>query len=352
MNTKYDKPFKTFDELALYLEMHHGLTVKNGNVERKYISDMLRIIPYYDVVNGYKDCFMSEDRFLPGIRFSDLQTFYSFDRGFQNVLFPFSIMVEDYFKNTLAYILARDFGVAEDEYLDKKNYVTARGNLTYSWLHNKICRIYSSKNPESIEEPTRHYVCTHNHIPPWILLKNVTFSNAINLFELLKPDQKKEIAEAMVSADIPVDQKIQVLVYALTLIRKCRNRIAHNLKFISFEAKKYSVGVSKKALAQWIPTELISKSELYHGQGVYDIYAYFLFSAALIPDCLHKLLLTARLSAYLGYFSDSSLANLWAKQFIRYAQATNLPMDLHQRLVSYQRCVGNHFSEQVVKTNL
>lgn len=83
MNTKYDKPFKTFDELALYLEMHHGLTVKNGNVERKYISDMLRIIPYYDVVNGYKDCFMSEDRFLPGIRFSDLQTFYSFDRGFQ-----------------------------------------------------------------------------------------------------------------------------------------------------------------------------------------------------------------------------------------------------------------------------
>lgn len=352
MDKKYDKPFKTFDEMALYLETYHGLTVANGDTERKYIANMLRVIPYYDVINGYKDCFMSNDKFYPGIQFYDLQMFHSFDRGFQNVLFPFSIMVEDYFKNTLAYIMARDFGVAEDEYLDKKNYITSKGNITYEWLCNKIRRIYSFKNPESVDEPTRHYVCTHNHIPPWILLKNVTFSNAINLFELMKFNQKKEISETMINANISVDQKIQVLLYALTLIRKCRNRMAHNLKFISFNAQKYSFGISKKALAQWIPSELISKKELYNGLGVYDIYAYFLFSAAIIPDCLHKLLLIARLSAYLGYFSNSSLAELWQKQFIRYAKETNLPTDLYQRLSVYQQSVGNHCSEQIMRTNM
>lgn len=357
---EYDKPFKTFDELAEYLESAHGLTVKGGDAERKYIAYSLRVIPYYDLINGYKECFMDGERFLEGVRFSDLQTFYSFDRGFQNVLFPFSIMVEDYFKNILAYIMARDFGVTVDDYLARRNYVSDKSGISYEWLENRIRSVFQKKTDEGyvvkklskIDEPTRHYVDKHNHIPPWILLKNVTFSNSINLFELMKSEQKREIAGMMISANLPDDQKIQILIYSLTLIRKCRNRIAHNLKFISFDAARYSTGVSRNALAKWIPRELISRKELNRDIGVHDIYAYFLFSAALIPDCLHKLLLIARLSAYLGYFSDSPLASLWAKQFSRYAQATNLPIDMPQRLAAYQKCVGNHFYEQVVKTTL
>lgn len=351
---EYDKPFKTFDELVCYLETVHGLRITNGDAERKYIASVLHMIPYYDLVNGYKDCFMEDDQFRSDVVFPDLLLFYSFDRGFQNVIFPFSIMVEDYFKNILAYIMARDFGVHQDEYLDKRNYVTSSGKIIYKELYKRIRSVYERrkrdehgrylipaeyqfKDLEYIDEPTRHYVDKHNHIPPWILLKNVKFSSATNLFRLMKSEQKKEISQLMISADIPVDQKIQILIYALTLIRMCRNHMAHNLKFISFSAEKYSRGLSRKALSKWIPRELVSRGELERGRGISDVYAYIIFSLALIPDSFHKILLLSRLSAYLQFLLDTdSRLPLWRKPYTRYIEATNLPPDFYDRLLVYQ----------------
>ncbi len=352
---EYDKPFKTFNELVHYLETEHGLKIINGDAERKYISSILHMIPYYDLVNGYKGCFMENDQFCSDVVFPDLLLFYSFDRGFQNAIFPFSIMVEDYFKNILAYVIARDFGVHQNTYLDERHYVTSSGTLIYKKLHQRIRSIYESrkcdengqflipaeyqfKDLKYIDEPTRHYVDHHDHIPPWILLKNVTFSSATNLFRLMKKKQKSEIAQLMIHADIPVDQKIQILIYALTLIRTCRNYIAHNLKFISFSAKKYSGGISRKALSEWIPRELVSSKELKHGRNISDIYAYIFFSLALIPDSFHKFLLLSRLSDYLQFMLDTnSRLPLWQKTYIKYIEATNLPLDLHNRLITYRK---------------
>lgn len=365
----YDKPFRTFDDLVKCLENDHGLLISGGDEERQYISDVLHVIPYYDLVNGYKDVFMQEDRFSDWVRFSDLLLFYSFDHGLQNVLFPFSMVVEDYFKNILAHIMARDFGVAIEDYLDHRHYVSSVGKIQYGDVRENIRSVYEKKKrdehhniihpveyvrkePLSIDEPTRHYVQHHNHVPPWILLKNVSFSNAINLLRLMKQDQKAEIAEMMINANIPVDQKIEILIYALTLIRKCRNSMAHNLKFISFDLEKYSHGVSRKALSSWIPRELSSKKAISRGSGVHDIYAYILFSMALIPDGLHKLLLLARVTAYLNYFSSTKIGNLWKHQYETYAHATGLPLDLYERLSSYQNSVGSHFSAQVVRAHL
>lgn len=361
---EYDKPFKTFDELVHYLETEHGLRITAGDAERKYISSVLHMIPYYDLVNGYKDCFMENDRFCSDVVFPDLLLFYSFDRGFQNVIFPFSIMVEDYFKNILAYVMARDFGVHQDAYLNKRNYVTLSGKLIYKKLHERIRSIYEYRKRDEngcflipaeyqfkelkyIDEPTRHYVDRHNHIPPWILLKNVTFSSATNLFRLMKKEQKNEVAQLMIHADIPVDQKIQILIYALTLIRMCRNYIAHNLKFISFSAKKYSDGLSRKALSKWIPRELVSRKELERGRGISDIYAYILFSLALIPDSFHKILLLSRLSAYLQFMLDANpRLPLWQKPYSMYIEATNLPPDLRNRLLVYLNALVSRVTSQ------
>lgn len=361
IHMNYDKPFKTFDAMAIYLESGHGLTITGGDAERQYISDILHVVPYYDLVNGYKDVFMKDDRFHPGTRFSDLVLFYSFDRGFQNAIFPFSNVVEDYFKNILAYIMARDFGVCRKEYLDRRNYVTSSGKISYAETYENIRRVYEKQKkdesgktiypieyiPKSfheIEEPTCHYVKIHNHVPPWILLKNVTFSNASNLFCLMKSKQKEEIADMMISADIPVDQKIQILIYSLTLIRKFRNHMAHNLKFISFDTSKYARGLNRASLSKWIPRELVSKNELKRGIGISDIYAYILFSVALIPNSPYKSLLIARLSSYLGYFSSTPQALLWEAQYVRYAQATHLPLNLRDRLSSYLADMANKLS--------
>lgn len=49
----YDKPFKSFKELALCLQNEHGLMVDDVN-QAAYI---LQFLPYYDLVNGYKEIF-------------------------------------------------------------------------------------------------------------------------------------------------------------------------------------------------------------------------------------------------------------------------------------------------------
>lgn len=337
----YDKPFKSFDELAHYLECEHGLNTSGTPEEYVHIADTLKIIPYYDLVNGYKDCFMENDIFRKEVHFDTLCLFHAFDRGLQNALFPFSIIVEDYFKNILAYILARDFGVNVKDYLHPRNYISNRGNLFYRKLHEKIERIYSNTSIDRIDEPTRHYVKVHNHIPPWILLKNITFSNAINLFLLMKPAQKQEIANIMISGTFPVDQKIQILLYALTLIRKCRNRIAHNLKFISFDASMYSKNINKKILHSWIPQDLLSKNDIQHDIGIHDIYGYIVFSLALIPDCLLKLLSISRLTAYFSYYQGiPRLSEMWQNQIKIYSDVTKLPIDIASRLKKYQDTIS------------
>lgn len=361
---KYDKPFKTFDELAHFLETEHGLPIMHGDAERKYIASALQAIPYYDLINGYKDFFMENDHFRSNVCFPALLLFYSFDRGFQNVIFPFSIMAEDYFKNILSYIMARDFGVSIEDYLNRKNYVTAFKNITYFQTYEHIRSIYEmkekdengtiihpvkyiQKNSKNIEEPTRHYIDNHNHVPPWILLKNVTFSNAINLFLLMKQQQWTEVADLMISAPIPADQKRQILIYALTLIRHFRNHMAHNLKFISFqEQKKFYHGLNRKMLSEWLPKELISESELKHGIGIFDIYAYLLFSMALIPDNPYKLLCVNRLLSYLGTYSNSPESILWTTQYMQYTQATNIPHDFISRLTQYRNSINHHLINQ------
>lgn len=348
MANQYDKPFKTFEEMALYLETAHGLSIPNGDEERAYISNLLHVIPYYDLVNGYKDYFMKDDRFISGTRIRDLELLYSVDRGFQNVLFPFSIAVEDYFKNILAYILAKDFGVHQNDYLAPRNYITNRKNLSYRTVRDKICSIYSDnkkdkrnkKEHKHIDEPTYHYVSHHNHIPPWILLKNVTFSISIDLFTLLKSYQKREIANMMIPVDIPVDQKIQLLLYALTVIRRCRNQMAHNLKFISFSAYKYGSNINRSALTKWIPRELSSAKELKKGHWIYDIYSYILFSMALLPDQFHKLLLLTRLSDYIIFISKDS--EVLEEYYQQYLTITHLPKNLPIRLKHYKEVVADN----------
>lgn len=163
----------------------------------------------------------------------------------------------------------------------------------------------------------------------------------------MKQQQWTEVADLMISAPIPADQKRQILIYALTLIRHFRNHMAHNLKFISFqEQKKFYHGLNRKMLSEWLPKELISESELKHGIGIFDIYAYLLFSMALIPDNPYKLLCVNRLLSYLGTYSNSPESILWTTQYMQYTQATNIPHDFISRLTQYRNSINHHLINQ------
>lgn len=359
---EYDKPFKTFDELLSLMVEKHGLTPPIPPFAR----DALMSSSYYTLINGYKDYFMTEDRFRPGLTFGHLYFFHILDRGFQNTLFEHSLIIEDYFKNILAYVLAKNFGVSVSEYLADTNFIkrkTHRNRESAAAGNGSVdSGSQRKKHPRSLlkslrktayetsDEPTKYYRENHNHIPPWILMRNVSFSDSIELFMRLKRKEKTEVLKIMLPLSADYASRVALLRYILTMIRKFRNTIAHNLKFINFSTEDFAKNLDKKALRQFIPPVLLTDAELEDGSLLYQAYGYILFSLLLLRDDVERVVLIHHMNLYLSSFvaesaphaedaSDSILLRMWSSLIREYFEALRLPLDMNVRLGKYMAMI-------------
>ena len=330
---EYDKPYKSFAELVDVLVHKHGMMP----VDTAFAENVLIGTSYYDLVNGYKSHFMRNDQFLPGISFEHLYWFHLFDRGFQNVLFEASIFIEDYFKNVLAHTLAKNFGVDTSEYLAPDNFIPFRGRGKKGTSRKRLLEELRIQYEHPRDNPTLYYLNHHNHIPPWILLKNISFSDSIKLFSLLKRTEKQEILQLMQLSSIPYQDGVQILEYVLTMIRKCRNAIAHGLKFTEFNAARYGKNLNKKALRQLIPAALLTDEELYKKDLHYGVYGYILFSVLLMRNPFEKVLFSGRLIDYMipKMKKDSPAAIIWSRLSIEYLGILGIPYTFGNRLSIY-----------------
>lgn len=330
---EYDKPYKSFDELLEILINKHGLTPPIPPAAR----DILICTPYYDLVNGYKSHFMKEDRFLNGITFDRLYWFHIFDRGFQNVLFEASIIIEDYFKNVLAHILAKNFGVDTSEYLAPDHFLEFHRKGSKGISRNRLLKDLQAQYEHPRDNPSRFYKKHHNHIPPWIFLKNVSFSDSINMFTLLQRREKQEILNIMFPDSIAYQDAVPILRYILTMVRRCRNAIAHGLKFIDFNAARYGKNLNKKALRILIPHTLLTDNELFHDNLFYGIYGYIIFSLILIRYPLEKLIIAQKIVQHMipKMPQDSEAARVWSNLSFEYLGTLHIPYDFAKRLVKY-----------------
>lgn len=330
---EYDKPYKSFDELLEILKNKHGLTPPIP----PYARDILICTPYYDLVNGYKSHFMKGDQFLPDVTFNKLYLFHVLDRGFQNVLFEASIIIEDYFKNVLAHILAKNFGVDTSEYLAPEHFLEFHGKGRQKISRNYILKNLQEQYEYPRDDPTKFYKKHHNHIPPWIFLKNVSFSDSINMFTLLQRREKQEILNIMFPGSIAYQDAVPILRYILTMVRHCRNAIAHGLKFIDFNAARYGKNLNKKALRILIPYSLLTNDELFHGDLYYTVYGYIIFSLVLIRTPLEKVIITQKIiqNAPPPMHSDTEEPDSFLNLVNEYFDALHIPSDFCNRLINY-----------------
>lgn len=329
----YDKPFKTFDELLDVLSQRHNLKIQDSEIAKGIIT----FIPYYDLVNGYKEILMDGEKFSDGIDAMTLFLFHVFDHDFQNALFAPSVSIENYFKNILAYVLAESFGVSIDEYLSYSHYLTRRRlGVNSEVRRDKVIPKLKDIALHTPDNPTKFYRHHHNHIPPWILLKNVSFSQSVDLLRLLKRPEKSKVLDFMIPIhDSPVN-RYPILLYTLTIVRRCRNTIAHNLKFTSFDCSRYINNLSKGCLRQLISPYLLSDEELNSYKYLNGIYGYIVLSLSLIPDKITKMLVVHRLLSTFLLKNDGILFSP-AETEIRskYFEGLNIPSDIRERLLSF-----------------
>lgn len=290
----YDKPFLSYEDQLERLKNIYKL--KSINKETDLI--LLNTISYYDLVNGYKECFMKENKFNEDVALIDIFIFSVIDKKFQNILFLYSVYVENIFKTKMAHLIGKNRGVEVSEYLDKSTYHCSNPNREKK-LEITLKDIYFVHN-NSIDNPTKYYRDNHNHIPPWVLFKNVKFTTVIDLFSFLKKEEKLSIISEysyFATDKISDDKKIELFKNMITVVRKFRNKIAHNYKILGTTLEKTSLNL--RDISYISPYKFLSNIDIKKRRGEKDLYAMIISLIFLLEPLFLKLLFTGDL----GYFN-------------------------------------------------
>lgn len=226
---QFDKPYKSPLDLISLLSSR-GLNITN----KQDAKNALLSLSYYDLINGYKGLFYTNDRFESGISIEFIHDFRLFDLKIQNILFKYSVAVENRFKNIVSQYIAEHFGVHEELYLDEFYYSNSENpDKSKADILKSMRRAIDNVNKSNFQ-PLLHYVQNHNHIPPWILLKNSGFSNTIDLYSIINANAKGVISSSLLSYTAG-NSSFYISLRALYTTRVLRNVIAHNYNFVTYK---------------------------------------------------------------------------------------------------------------------
>lgn len=211
-----EKTFKSLDEQINILRAK-GLVINDVD----FAKDVLLRENYF-FLTGYRFLFMrstSDRRFLPGTTFEELYAMFLFDRQIRNILFKNILVVENNLKSILSYVVSKNHGFKEKNYLNPNNFVhDSNRNRQINDLIHKMKRQISINGKQ--HSATSHYLSNYGFIPLWIVVKVLSFGIVGELFTILQFDDKKEIAEKF---NIDIDSFEEYL----PILANYRNLCAH-----------------------------------------------------------------------------------------------------------------------------
>lgn len=211
-----EKTFKSLDEQINILRAK-GLVINDVD----FAKDVLLRENYF-FLTGYRFLFMrstSDRRFLPGTTFEELYAMFIFDRQIRNILFKNILVVENNLKSILSYVVSKNHGFKEKNYLNPNNFVhDSNRNRQINDLIHKMKRQISINGKQ--HSATSHYLSNYGFIPLWIVVKVLSFGIVGELFTILQFDDKKEIAEKF---NIDIDSFEEYL----PILANYRNLCAH-----------------------------------------------------------------------------------------------------------------------------
>ncbi|WP_169819301.1 Abi family protein [Planococcus halocryophilus] len=223
-----DKPFIPVN-LQVEKLISRGLVVSDL---RKAEKQLLRT-SYYDLINGYKDMFLmpkekktDEDQFIRGTSFEDIRELYEFDRKLRQSILEMTLDIECAFYSSMAYSMALVYGEKQEDYLDIKNYKWGRKQTNGRTERENLFKRINRKvgNPEI--QPLLYYKETYNNIPPWILVKDLTFGELVIMYKLSKDSVKTEVIKNIIGKN-PTEQDKEFFFKVMELFNKFRNWAAH-----------------------------------------------------------------------------------------------------------------------------
>lgn len=281
-----------------------GLIIKDTALGKQ----ILEHFNFFDIIKVYKNLFIVNNVFVKNTTIEKVFLFYHYDRGIQNILFKYSVYIERIFKNRLAEILSQEIGITKQEYLNIENY-TVRNN-------NNLILNNTLKEIRDIEGISEH---------PSILLKKITFSTTINLYNFLNEKLKGKMIYFNYK-DNEKQQAKNLFRNSLYIIRRYRNEIAHSMDFINYRAERYIIfRYLKKILNEYGYIKLMNKNDYSKRQrGSNDIFSMILSIILLLGNEFLRIEMLKELEMFINKENK--------EKFKSYAEITNLPDNFLDRL--------------------
>ena len=281
-----------------------GLIIKDTALGKQ----ILQHFNFFDIIKVYKNLFIVNNVFVKNTTIENVFLFYHYDRAIQNILFKYSVYIERIFKNRLAEILSQEIGITKQEYLKIENY-TVRNN-------NNLILNNTLKEIRDVEGISEH---------PSILLKKITFSTTINLYNFLN----EKLKEKMIYFNYKDNEKQQaknLFRNSLYIIRRYRNEIAHSMDFINYRAERYIIfRYLKKILNKYGYIKLMNKNDYSKRQrGSNDIFSMILSIILLLGNEFLRIEMLKELEMFINKENK--------EKFKSYAEITNLPDNFLDRL--------------------
>jgi abortive infection bacteriophage resistance protein len=185
------KNFKTLDEQIEILKSK-GLIVEDEEFAKEIL-----LRENYFFINGYRLLFMksqNDKKFVVGATFRELYAMFNFDRQVRNILFKNLLIIENNIKSFLSYTLSKAYGIKESDYLNPANFNrTPEKSRQVNDLLKKMRRQIRANT--DLHTATSHYQSNYGYIPLWIAVKVLSFGIVSELYLILKPDDKKTVAQ-------------------------------------------------------------------------------------------------------------------------------------------------------------
>lgn len=210
------KTFKTLDEQIEILK-NKGLVINDEEYAKRIL-----LRENYFFLSGYRHVFLKPDnnrKFRYGTNFNELYALFNFDRQLRNIIFKNILIVENNVKSILSYVMSKNHGFKEQNYLNANNFVNDPSKSRQ--INDLLRKMKRQINVNSKQHTaTSHYMMNYGYIPLWIVVKVLSFGIVGELYSVLQFEDQEEISKIY-------DVSINELILYFPILANYRNLCAH-----------------------------------------------------------------------------------------------------------------------------
>ncbi len=218
------KEYKTNEELIDYLSSK-GVVINDKEDALKKIERYT----YYSIVNSYKSIFKDKNNnYINDVSFDEIYALFEFDKNLKNLMLKFCLEIETVTKSAMANQISKVYGVKD--YLNTSNWDNSIDDDIKEVLFEKINN--EIKKDYKVHTAVTHYIDKYGFVPPFVLVKILTFGVASSYYGLLKQSDRQAIAKYFKISD-------KLLKQILKNLTTIRNIAAHSDRLYNYTSKFY-----------------------------------------------------------------------------------------------------------------